>query len=236
VRDAIIALATRYTLMSSQTSFVAVEVREGATADLPATELRRIPVALLKDWHGSGQMRMMSSAMMMPASPLAHVDRSMGILNEMAFDMDASAPSAPGFSPMGGAGQQDDILDMSDEIPTPNVMMFELVRTQRADGSWAWNEEVLAYLGLGRADCEPVFADLGLDATAADLVGPTLLALGILARDFAELEDQWRLLADKALAWLAAQGVTSPRAPHSLDAWMADRLLTVQSDRSHDTP
>ena len=32
VNDAIVALATRYTLMSSQTSFVAVEVREGAAA------------------------------------------------------------------------------------------------------------------------------------------------------------------------------------------------------------
>jgi len=148
----------------------------------------------------------------------------------MPLLMDAPAASSAGFTAMGAAGQQDDILDYSDEIPLADTIMRELVRTQRADGSWAWNDEVLAYLGLERADCEPVFADLGLEAATADLVGPTLLALGILARDFAELEEQWRPLADKALEWLVGQGVTAPRAPHPLDAWMAAWLLTVQSD------
>jgi len=241
VKDAIVALATRYRLMSSATSFVAVEEREGAAADLPAAELRRIPVALLKDWHGSARMQM-SSAMMMPApgmisaAPMDRRDRSMDILHEMAFDMDAPAASDARFTPMSAGGQRDDILDMSDEIPLADTIMRELVRTQRADGSWAWSDEVLAHLGLERADCEPMFADLGLEAASADLVGPTLLALGILWRDFAELAEQWRPLADKALEWLAAQGVTAPRAPLSLDAWMAAWLLTVQTNRSRDTP
>jgi Ca-activated chloride channel family protein len=232
VKDAIIALAMRYTLMSSATSFVAVEEREGATADLPAAELRRIPVALLEDWHGSGRVQM-SSAMMTSASPPpAPGDWNMDVIDEMAFDMEAPAASGAGFAAMGDVGQRDDIIDYSDEIPGADTMMRELVRTQRADGSWAWSDAVLAYLGLGRVDCEPLFADLGLEAVVADLVGPTLLALGILACDFAELEDQWRPLADKALDWLAGQGVTAPRAPHSLDAWMAAWLHSVRLDQS----
>ena len=74
------------------------------------------------------------------------------------------------------------------------------MREQRADGSWGWSDAALAYLGLGRAGCEPVFA---------------------------ELEDQWRLLADKALAWLAGQGVTPPAGSPSLEDRMAVRLLSV---------
>ena len=167
---------------------------------------------------------MMPAPSMMPAPPMAYSDRGMDSLDEMAFAMDEPSASSPGFAAMSAAGQRDDIIDISDEIPREDTMMRELVRTQRADGSWAWCEEVLEYLGLERADCQPIFADLGLDAAAADLVGPTLLALGILARDFAELEEQWRPLADKALEWLAAQGVTARRAPQSLDAWMAARL------------
>ncbi len=54
VKDAIVSLATRYALMSSYTSFVAVEKRDaGEASDLPPAELRRIPVALLRDWHGT---------------------------------------------------------------------------------------------------------------------------------------------------------------------------------------
>jgi hypothetical protein len=213
--------------MSSVTSFVAVEVRQDVAADLPAAELRRIPVALLEDWHGS---EFMDQARAMPMHGYAEVHAD--LLGRACYAM-APPMSAPDDSMMA--------RDFEEASEMPGSAAFGvfsiLVSTQRADGSWAWSTEVLEYLGLGRADCEPVFEVLGLDAATADLAGPTLLALGILARDFADFEDQWGPLADKALEWLAGQGVTgqgvtAPRAPHALDQWMAAWLRTVRPEQS----
>lgn len=230
VKDSILDLARRYTLMPSQTSFVAVEEREGAAADLPAAELRRIPVALLKDWHGSGRMRI-TGAMMLSSDAVSGSPPPMRAslsTERLACGRRARSSTAARSMPM--CDGVADPVAQGYERPLPPVpdgpsdTMFDLVRSQRADGRWGWSDEVLAYLGLERAECEAIFFELGLDAPAADLVGPTLLALGILCRDFAALEDQWRLLADKALAWLAGQGVTPPAGSKSLEGWLATRL------------
>lgn len=66
---------------------------------------------------------------------------------------------------------------------------------------------------------------LGLDPALADEVRGTVVALGALARDYAGQEDEWRALADKALAWLAERRVTSPEAGVSLEEWIARRLV-----------
>ena len=243
VTAAILELATRYTLISSETSFVAVEVREGTAADQPAPELRRIPVALLEDWHGLGHAQGGRLMAAMDASPADLLRAAPG-----AFSRLRGKSSVLGFTPPSSASADDvwEVLEMPLDLVAPQTddlefelplerpwdMMLKLAREQRADGSWGWDDEVLAYLGLGRAECEPIFVDLGLDAAAADLVGPTLLALGILSRDLRELEDQWRPLADKALEWLAGQGVTAPRAPYALDEWMAVWLRIIQMDQS----
>lgn len=47
----ILVLAKRYGVLSSETSFVAIEERE-ADVDSPRAELRRIPIALTKGWGG----------------------------------------------------------------------------------------------------------------------------------------------------------------------------------------
>jgi hypothetical protein len=53
IRKEIVALATAYRLASSETSFVAVEQREGAE-EQPAAELRQVPVSLTYGWGGIG--------------------------------------------------------------------------------------------------------------------------------------------------------------------------------------
>jgi Ca-activated chloride channel family protein len=53
IRKEIVALATAYRLASSETSFVAVEQREGAEGQ-PAAELRQVPVSLTYGWGGIG--------------------------------------------------------------------------------------------------------------------------------------------------------------------------------------
>ena len=51
VRNEIIELSCRYGLLSSETSFIAVEERD-KESEYDDIELRRIPIAITKDWHG----------------------------------------------------------------------------------------------------------------------------------------------------------------------------------------
>lgn len=53
-KEKIIELAKRYKLMSSHTSFVAVEERAPHEQSTAQARLRQVPVALTKGWHGQG--------------------------------------------------------------------------------------------------------------------------------------------------------------------------------------
>jgi len=78
IRTEIVALATAYRLASSETSFVAVEQREGAEGQ-PAAELRQVPVSLTYGWGGIGADAAFGSTHFMAAgAPMASMP---------AFDM-----------------------------------------------------------------------------------------------------------------------------------------------------
>jgi len=71
IRKEIVALATAYRLASSETSFVAVEQREGAEGQ-PAAELRHVPVSLTYGWGGIGRDAAFGSTHFMAAgAPVA---------------------------------------------------------------------------------------------------------------------------------------------------------------------
>ena len=227
--QAIVELATRYTLMSSHTSFVAVEVREGDEADERGAELRRIPVALLEDWHGWGggpmfACAMMADARMVPAP--AAVAPPMSSRRSKRFRAKASAGPMPRMRAYQAPSvTYDDIRDVEDSCMEPDLgAMYLLAGSQRADGSWAWDAGVLESAGIERSDCAHLFGALGLGGDELDRVAPTLLALGLLVRDFGDNEPEWRTLADKALAWLAAEGVAAPAGAASLEDWLRDAV------------
>ncbi|MEZ5126812.1 MAG: VIT and VWA domain-containing protein [Thermoleophilia bacterium] len=240
VDAAIRELATRYTLMSSLTSFVAVEERDAA-ADVPAAELRRIPVALLKDWHGSGAW----GARPMAALTVQSAPGTTGLaapftVGKMMAPLAAGIPavakrarrgarSAPVQGlPTAGAPGFDAVTAPDSSVDEGADALVALVRGQRADGRWSWTDEILREFGGERAAAMALMSDLvhvlgpaDADVPAMlDEVAPTLLVLGLLRRDFAAREAEWRLLADKAVLWLAGRGVRAPagEAPEDLVA------------------
>ncbi len=217
--------------MSSQTSFVAVEVREGEAADLPAAELRRIPVALLKDWHGTGGMwagpsTMTMASMMMPAADVAQSAAPPKMARYAGKRAAFAPPPGAGFMPRVdgvAGGPHFDVAWSQDAAPAADPLIA-LVAGQRADGGWPWSDELLAALGRTREECLALLAGLGLEPERAGEVAPTLLVLGLLRRDFAGREGEWRLLADKALAWLGGRGVAPLVEGRPLEEWLAARL------------
>src|SRR5205085_2877488 len=53
----LLELGQRYGLMSSATSYVAVEERSEADKTTTQAELRRVPIAMTKGWHGKGTVQ-----------------------------------------------------------------------------------------------------------------------------------------------------------------------------------
>ncbi len=196
VRDSIVELATRYTLMSSYTSFVAVEQREGEAADQSPAELRRIPVALLADWHGSGV-----------------VARQGLFRSQVAFSADlAPSPMVMGCTPPSGPAFSAERLDavstwdFADAGPAYGSLV-DLVSRQRADGSWPLDEALFSRYGAPSAKLAIVTSELRAAIGADDETTATALAVFLLRRLFPDDEEQWRLTADKAEVWLASRGL-----------------------------
>ena len=203
--------------MSSQTSFVAVEERSdvdrGAAGEV---ELRRIPVALLKDWHGTDR-RLDMRTMMMAAAPspaAGRTHRAMGFspLAPMAMDMGGSTFA---YAP------RDDLS------PAAVDPLTALIVLQRADGSWSANEAFATVSGLELDALRGAADESGLSDQESEAAMATLAALHILRRDYADRSDEWTLPAGKAERWLADKGVQAPYGHASLDTWIAEVIARI---------
>lgn len=233
VKDAIVALATRYTLMSSHTSFVGVEQREGeSSADLPPAELRRIPVALLADWHGSARIMGQALGQSMPLRASRACETVDFASMPDSWSCDFSGDSELGaFSEDGIGSRRNEILgcrppsaDTDDEI----MPILMLVRHQRADGSWPLDDGLFDLYSVPDHRVSDVATALRGAVGASDDATATALAVYILRRRFADLSQRWQPTAEKAEAWLASQGL-----PGGLDAlWTAlDEAMAWWSPR-----
>jgi len=210
VKDTIVSLATRYALMSSYTSFVAVEKRDaGEASDLPPAELRRIPVALLKDWHGtSAWPRILAKRAAMPAVsrrdlsiPVWRLARTKSSM-ECAFMEDAESMDIESlaFSLTSPA-----VRFKRDDTGSAELVAF--MGRQRADGSWRLDSTTFARVGVPEAKLTAVAVKLRTALAADDDAVATVLAIYLLERQFSRMDVRWRLAADKAEAWLAARGL-----------------------------
>ncbi len=216
-KDLLVDLATRYTLMSSRTSFVAVEERVGeAGADLPAAELRRIPVALLADWHGSGRLAWQGipdvpDACRESASYANFAPNSVSDFSESPFPHatiracdDAPMDAVRDFRESSRSGASS-LLRRAGE--NRRVALVVLVSVQKADGSWRLDAATFEAFGIERERLVAAHADLAAAVGAGEEEAATAVALYVLRRLFADEAEQWRMAAEKAEAWLAARGL-----------------------------
>ena len=214
----IVALSTRYGLISRETSFVAIERRE--TPVEGEIELRRVPIALASGWGGLDVIPLEratpppTSAMLsygsfkdasdeMPALWLSASERS----ESSAIQARGSAGSAiaRGFGRLfpGRAKPSAPRVDASaDPLRTRT---YRLVNLQRADGSWELTDELADAIGLAPGDVESALAVVtGGGEERHATTWATALALAWLAREASQLEPEWRMLASKGQQWLEA--------------------------------
>jgi hypothetical protein len=224
VKNEIVRLGTTWSLVSRHTSFVAVEERETPTEG--EAQLRKVPVAITRGWHGIGDLGrgliggpgggaayklMMAdhgSPMLMSADSRAALEsppraveaRASGVLGKLRGLVRPSAPEPAALRTM--------------PVPPPTRPLDRLVALQRADGSWQLTSELSR--ALGWSDVEGLRKTLGraLAGDREERAASTALALVWLERECAGTRDEWRLLAAKAREWL-------DRMPERADTWLA---------------
>jgi Vault protein inter-alpha-trypsin domain/von Willebrand factor type A domain len=223
----IIDLAVRYTLISRETSFVAIERREQPVHG--DVQLRRIPIALTNGWGGlelmgrRGARAMAAPPMAVPAASASFGDgqspwatqamvrsrptgSAEGLISRMAdlisgrhkTDSDERFPEL-GVTETRVTGRQERARK---ETEAARARMLAVVSLQRADGSWDLTEEFARALGQPLDMLEVAQVGASGDANEIRRAWATALALHWLKTNAPALADEWRLIASKARHWL----------------------------------
>jgi hypothetical protein len=223
----IIDLATRYGLVSRETSYVAIERREQPV--LGDVQLRKVPVPITSGWGGLDRLDTaltLAAAVALcatdEASPFGSpamrqvASRSLPEAGWWRMEVRADRSGPPMPSTPASAEQPEDLfarirqsLDLGAPADPVRSTMLRLTSLQRADGTWMLDRGLYAAIGVKPRDAARRLADLtaGIgDAERADAerAWATALALAWFETTATALGDEWRLLADKAERWLDA--------------------------------
>jgi len=231
--DKLIAIGKTLGLVSSATSYVAVELRAQGERTAGPAELRRVPIALTAGWggghhglarSGGGPVLYSRAApmMMLPAAapagpPMARKSASGafgGAARSLKKMFSPPAPAAAAAPPSAPASSERFVLheDSADFFVSPGSLgrpaldpLYALLLTQAANGSFAAGPLVLAAV-------RDVPAFEALVATYGEAPVATAIVLALLARDHGDRQGEWKAAADKAQRYLASLAVIEPAA------------------------
>ena len=224
VRKEIIELSLRYSLISRETSFVAVERRETpVTGDI---QLRRVPIALTDGWGGI--QRRGGTALSLGAihAPMAARPDDTGVFlrRQMPEAQGRMAERAAGLLRSARFPRALHVGRHKDAVVS-RTDMHALVALQRADGYWELTPELAASVGRELADLEARLSGARGGHTDVRRAWATALAVTWLQLHAHDVEDQWRLLSRKARRWLDDVGVDAPGGVTWMEA--ARRFLSA---------
>jgi len=200
----LVELGQRYGLLSSATSYVAVEERSAADKTTSPAVLRKVPIAITQGWHGRGSvfptaMPMMLTGSVSPAararqgaqtvlpSPQARFQQRQTI-QALYGAPTAQSPAVP---------SQEAIVR---ERATTADRLFDLLMTQQADGSFRLSAVLQHWLGQRWRAVKAAAQQHGEGLVA------TAVVVALLAQEAADRADEWGPAVAKAQRWLAQQG------------------------------
>ncbi|APB32947.1 von Willebrand factor type A domain protein [Gloeomargarita lithophora Alchichica-D10] len=209
-QEAIVNLGCRYQLMSSETSFVAIEQRPDGDKTTEI-KLRRVPIALTKRWGGTGNTLSQS-------------------VSHSQYDVDTMADIDFSYS----IGEMDECsFNSLKEIDFK--FLHELAIHQRYEGFWILDSWFVNMLHGGPIQLKQIAALLNTALEEAEKIIVTLFVLRFLKDRFADSDILWQSLAQKAEQWLRNLSTMPPLIdPEPVDvverwqAWFAQQLETVK--------
>lgn len=235
VKAEIVSLGTAWSLVSRHTSFVAVEER--ATPTEGEAQLRKVPVAITRGWHGLGEVRGrfaraalhrsaylpagMSVPMPVACTP-SRLDTQEIVLECSREAFDAPVATGRGIAPLEARRRLQEQAArllagrLSARRPaSPSTRPLDrLVALQGAHGAWLLDDALAKALGWKNAKQLRKAFGRKLSGEPEERAAATALALVWLERECQDSRDEWRILAEKGREWL-------DRTPEGADAWLA---------------
>jgi Ca-activated chloride channel family protein len=219
VTQEIIALSTRYGVISRETSFVAVERRD--TPVEGEVQLRRVPIALTAGWGGVSVGPIWAAPAQLSAAPMPA--RAMH-KRSTTFDTEGLAASAmSGAAAFLGAlrGRHDEppsesVSALRTPAPPAPPAMLTIAVLQRADGSWDLTRELAEAIGRDLRALDQAVASASGHRDDIRRAWATALALAWLREHARDHTDEWKPLAIKARRWLD----DVPAVPPGGGAWV----------------
>ncbi|MEN9271487.1 MAG: VIT domain-containing protein, partial [Thermostichales cyanobacterium HHBFW_bins_127] len=230
---ALVSLACRYQLMSSVTSFVAIEERQEGDSTTEI-KLRRVPVALTREWGNLeaaidededeevivvGRLEDIDLDIVDLDNADDNIEESLCFcLRDIALDC-VELPPPPAIALPAHrrdailrtlSQQEDDADDLPEDSRGTSEQFTQLVLKQQFDGSWFLDNDLLELTGYTVNQVEKMLHALGSQSNTIRTLIATLLALHTLRRYFSDRQVEWQLLADKAEAWIRQTGLMPP--------------------------
>jgi len=201
----LVNVSKRFGILSSRTSFVAVEHRSLEERNSGMPELRKIPVQLAHGWGGI----MLGGAAGSMVTAGGTVAGSANLMRELSRES-LSRGGVQRIYPLLTRGESDELYSLAEESPEqPGDNLLRLLALQSAEGWFADGyREVLNEAGISTDDwraeierqCGGVIRGTTLDHERAV---STLVVLIALRRLFADQRAIWRRAAAKASRWLS---------------------------------
>jgi Ca-activated chloride channel homolog len=209
----LVELGQRYGLLSSATSYVAVEERSETDKTTIQAVLRKVPIAITQGWHGRGSVLPAMAAVRQVGMALPAQASSPPL--EIEFQVRASAHDVTG-QPRAARQRLTQTLGMGNQLAdwraqppqrvgqrqhaTTTDQLFELLMTQQVDGSFRLSPILQQWLGQ-RWSAVQVAVEHHGEALVA-----TAVVVALLAQEAADRADEWGPAVAKAQYWLAHQG------------------------------
>ncbi len=202
-KEKIIELAKRYQLLSSETSFVAVETRTDTGKATQRPLFRQIPIELTRGWHGNIASPMNISQGITGKTFSENMDTCSFLVNEEQSMSNEEADFAM-ECPACMSDVSDSQSAFESERLSPSSPMYELLLAQTPEGWFEPTELLCSYINTSMDNLKEISSRIeGVESDHDRLrVLSTALTIIVLQEREAARKDIWDRAAKKAAAVL----------------------------------
>jgi len=194
IQDTIVELSKKYSLLSTMTSFVAVEEREEKEKSTGEIVLRKVPALVTVGWHGLGRVLPSTSMELnMPSPPapsrqvMFQMRRSPSITEHLSFD---------NFYAKEEPKQRKKERQKTD-------LLMDVLSLQNVQGGLRMNGDMAKVFGFDLKKIQELASAMNLEIPEDKfLVVSTAILLQILRVYFLSEEFSWKRIIRKSEAWL----------------------------------
>ena len=192
--QSIIELGCRYGLMSSVTSYIAIETRPDADPSAKA-EYRRVPIALTNRWGNIDNKYIYN----MEKRTCVYRQDKLAIPSFYRKAMSRHRSLIPDIK------SKHDVKDIKYE------QCLKIISLQISDGHWCYSDDNGNYCSKILVSVQNILNKTHPGYSISDIenILATIVTLYRLEKEFRGYEDQWRLIVKKGFKWLESQNITN---------------------------